>query len=117
MVRLMQSRRAARLMAALVLVAAVLPNVLYVGHWSAPGPEAAHSHSTATPEESDEHELHCHKGPSRCAGPQSLTGSLWVGEEAGLLALDAQPRQVDLIETTRRIEAPTARILQPPKTV
>jgi hypothetical protein len=113
-VRLASSRRGLRILAIVVLVAAVLPNVLYLGH--SPGAEAAHEHNGAESRGTDEHELHCHKGPSRCAGPQSLTGSIWAGEDAGLLSLDRPVRAFVETRTESAADGVTARVLQPPRT-
>jgi hypothetical protein len=112
-VRLASSRRGLRILAIVVLVAAVLPNVLYLGH--SPGAEAAHEHNGAESRGTDEHELHCHKGPSRCAGPQSLTGSIWVGEDAGLLSLGGPVRAFAERGTASSADGVTTRILQPPR--
>ena len=97
-----------------MLLAAVMPNVLYIGH----GPTApSHSHSAEAPardEGTDEHVQHCHVGAAKCAGPQSLVGTWSVGE--GLLI--PQPpllRVVQESEYVAAIESEPSLFLRPPQ--
>lgn len=111
----------------LVLLLAVTPNVMYLGHGPlsvapADAHEASsHAHPGESPAEdtsqAEEHALHCHTGPSSCAGSQSLTGSLWVGEDAGLLSFDATPRVADAGYIATNTETPSHKLLQPPRHV
>jgi hypothetical protein len=71
--------------AAVVLLLAVLPNALYLGHWPfLPGFETA-----STPAEAHEHAGHCHAGPSKCtdAPPSSPQPMLLADSSVAVLAL------------------------------
>jgi len=109
--------RFARAVAVLLLLGAVLPNVTYVGHIGA----ESHAHAAETASHgppgpsADEHTLHCHTGPARCAGAQALVGAIWVGEEAGLLAPAAETSTTLDTITLLTPEAPVLRILEPPR--
>jgi len=76
-----------------VLLAAVLPNVLYVGHLPASG----HQHID-TAAEAEEHAEHCHLGPAKCSGQASLTGTWTIGDHEWSLAPNARPEQIELGE-------------------
>ena len=101
----------------LILLVAVLPNVLYVGH----GPlSVGHDHAEQDAHGGavgvgGEHAEHCHVGPSRCGGSQSMVGTWWAGEDSGLLSLDGLVRAVPHSDSLRAIDALPVRILQPPK--
>lgn len=71
-------RRFVRLLALVVLLGAVLPNVTYVGHWTFRGLE----HAAMNP---DGHANHCH-GTSACAG-EAAYGLKWVTEGSDDLLL------------------------------
>jgi hypothetical protein len=113
-----QSPARTRLFALFVLAAAMLPNILYIGHWGPPT-AAAHSHSQAAHHqpapEADEHAQHCHTGPAKCAGPQALAGAIWVGEDAGLLGLNTTPRIIPISEELYVLDSFGSRLLQPPR--
>ena len=102
-----------RASAVFVLLVAVLPNVMYLGH----GPTApGHVHSAAEErQESDaEHVQHCHVGPSKCSGPQSLVGTWWIGDEA--TPVDPPARAVDNGSSPlEAIPANISRSLRPPQ--
>lgn len=117
-----------RFAALLILFGSVLPQVLYVGHWPAPGVtnvsaeavERAHDESASADSHGEgggAHELHCHAGPSKCGGPQAMVGAVWVGEDSGLLGLDATPRAQSRDTAMLNVEAPFSRILQPPQPI
>ncbi len=86
-----------------ILLFAVLPNVLYVGHWSfpsGPGDQVIHTEAKA-----EEHAAHCHIGPSNCANQQSFVGTWWVGEDPLPISLDGptyatEPKSGDMAEET-----------------
>jgi hypothetical protein len=118
--RLYFRRNLLRLGALFVLLAAVLPNVTYVGHWNAPEASAAHTHSGEShgdqvPASSDDHAEHCHTGPAKCSGPHAITGSIWVGEDAGLLTLDPPLRILSRSGDIYVLEKLGSKILQPPR--
>jgi hypothetical protein len=113
-----REERLVRLGAVFVLLAVVLPSVTYMGHWPIAGvhahnDEAApHTHSAPN---SDEHASHCHVGPAKCAGSQAMVGSIWVGEDAGLLTLDAPHRRMETQHEARAADGVSVRLLQPPQ--
>jgi hypothetical protein len=65
-----------------VLLAAMLPNILYIGHWPTAGAAEGHTHthpplaSSAT-----EHAAHCHGDTSQCDAP-ALVLVTWVPGES-----------------------------------
>ena len=71
-------RRFVRVLAVVVLLGAILPNVAYVGHWTIAG-------LGAPAEASDGHADHCH-GASSCA--ENVFGLQWWIEGDGAPALD-----------------------------
>jgi hypothetical protein len=98
-----------------VLLAAILPNLLYVGH----GPtEPVHAHETEGARESTErggeHVQHCHVGPSKCAGQPSLVGMWWVGDAPLLPEPDLFLATVGSAEINP-IDPPSVRLLRPPQ--
>jgi hypothetical protein len=105
----------------LVLLTAVLPNVTYVGHWSAPDAGAvAHthvenSHGEQPDSSADDHAQHCHTSPAGCSGPSAIAGSIWVGEDAGLLNLDAAPHTERVGMDYHALNTFGSKILQPPR--
>lgn len=95
-----RQRRFVRVMALLVLLAAILPNVTYFGHWNFRGLSSAAAEASA-----DGHANHCHGTPS-CAdqaavGPQSLidAGSVPVlaGGPERALSRDGSPSPLDTV--------------------
>lgn len=103
--------------AVFILFGAVLPNLTFLGHMQ---PAASHSHATHqanTPQDSsgEEHTLHCHAGPSSCAGAQSMVGAIWVGEDSGLIAPASGSRATPDFSQPTTPEAPVIRLLKPPR--
>ena len=96
----------------LILVFALLPGVTYMGHWSAGAGSHADAHDSSS---LTEHEAHCHGGLSKCAGAEAMVGTMWVGEESGLLSLTSPDLRVETSETVAAIEGELSRILQPPR--
>jgi hypothetical protein len=113
-----RGKRLARAAAVFLLLGAVLPNVTYLGHIGVD----SHSHAAEAArhdpsgENGEEHTLHCHTGPARCAGAQAMVGAIWVGEDAGLLAPAAETSTAIDSLTLTSPEAPVLRILEPPRT-
>lgn len=98
-----------------ILLAAILPNLLYVGHGFT---EPAHAHetegATESTERGDEHVQHCHLGPSTCAGQSSLVGTWWVGDASLLPEPDLVLATIDSAEI-HPIDPPSIRLLRPPQ--
>jgi hypothetical protein len=115
-----------RFAALVILFGAILPQVLYVGHWPVPGVAQAgapavveHTHGEGADHHGTtggEHELHCHAGPAKCGGPQSMVASMWIGEDAGLLAFSDTPRISYTEAALPSVDPLVALILQPPQT-
>jgi hypothetical protein len=107
--------RFARSISRFILLGVLLPNIAYLGHWgvaeSADAPAAGHAEKVP----SEEHALHCHAGPSKCAGPQAITGSIWVGQDSGLVTPDGAIRPFLEAPSVTAIEPPAARLLEPPR--
>ena len=105
--------------AVFILLGAVLPNMVYLGHMQ---PAPSHSHDTQqpnTPQDSpgEEHELHCHAGPASCAGAQSMVAAIWVGEDSGLITPPAETTTAPDSAQPTPPEAPVFQILEPPRAV
>ena len=87
-----RKRRLVRVVALVVLLGAILPNVTYVGHWSIRGLGGAAAASN------DGHANHCH-GSSACAN-QAVYGLQWWSDAEAIVSLDggltrAEPRERD----------------------
>jgi hypothetical protein len=98
--------------AAFILLLAVITNISYLGHWGSAAAEHAPVHSAA---EAEEHAEHCHLGPSRCSGQQSLVGAFWLGDGRALLTLVGALRHVDVAEVPLATDAPAAPPAPPPR--
>lgn len=101
-----------------VLLFAVLPNVLYIGH--APADSHAHSHAPphnhASQTSAGDHTLHCHTGQAQCGGPHSLTGASWFGDPGPSVHFPHPLRAVDTVPEPSYLLDIEHRILQPPRT-
>ncbi|MEX0683506.1 MAG: hypothetical protein WD904_04280 [Dehalococcoidia bacterium] len=110
--------RFVRSVARFILLGVLLPNFVYLGHWTTTGTEAhetTHHHRQPDAAADDAHTLHCHTGISKCGGAQAMVGALWVGEDAGLFAPDDAPKPILLAPAAIAPEPPTLLLLQPPK--
>jgi hypothetical protein len=109
-------KRLGRSIARFILLGVLLPNVAYVGHWGPASAETAHedAHKTQT---ADEHDLHCHTGPSRCSGPQATVGSINVNEDSGLVTPEGTIQPTLDAPADMAPEPPSFRLLQPPQAV
>ncbi len=76
-----RKRRFLRVLALVVLLGAILPNVTYIGHWSIGGLETATASANA-----DSHANHCH-GSSACSD-QAAYGLQWWADSEDALTLD-----------------------------
>jgi hypothetical protein len=108
-----RQRRRLRPWALIILVLAFVPNVSYMGHWSSTGAYAQTSHE-AHRESAEDHAAHCHTSAAKCSA-QSLVGSLWAGEDAGLLSFTAPYLREQDFDDRPATDAPASRILQPPQ--
>lgn len=87
-----RQRRFVRVVALVVLLGAILPQVTYLGHWSIQGLNVAAAASN------DGHANHCH-GSSACAD-QAAYGLQWWSDAEAAVSLDgglmrAEPRERD----------------------
>ena len=103
-----RQRRFVRVFALLVLLAAILPQVTYLGHWSIRGLSVS---ATAG---GDGHANHCH-GSSACAD-QAAYGFQWLSDTQDAVSLDgglarAEPRQRDASPADAFVSPPE----RPPK--
>lgn len=107
----MNKRRGQKLLragAVFVLLAAVMPNVLYIGHGpTEPSHKSPHSHGAAAADvgstSGEAHVQHCHVGAAKCAGPQSLVGTSWIGDshlppEPGLVRVIGEPTAITVLD-------------------
>ncbi len=89
-----------------VLLLAMAPNIMYVGHWGG----GEHEH-ISSPAEAQEHAEHCHLGPSKCAGIGSASvlpqiGGVAVVLAGALLAIGWAAGQVKATGLPARVEHP-----------
>ncbi len=97
-----------------VLLAALLPNVTYMGHWPIGGLDV-HLDSGDAAATLAEHEQHCHVGPAHCGGGESMVGTPFAGDESGALSLPGSEIKFDAVYDQRPRDGFAARILQPPQ--
>ena len=98
-----RQRRFVRIVAFVVLLVAILPQVTYLGHWSIRGLGSAAAASN------DGHANHCH-GSSACADQAAYGLQLWSDAEAAV-SLDggltrAAPRERDASTSDAFISPP-----------
>ena len=98
-----RQRRFVRMVAFIVLLGAILPQVTYLGHWSIRGLSVS-----AAPAE-DGHAYHCHGSPA-CAD-QAAYGLQWWSDMGDALSLDsglmrADPRERDASTSDAFISPP-----------
>jgi hypothetical protein len=111
---LARQKRLVRLGAVFVFVMVLLPNIAYVGHWSPPA-ETTHAHSGQTEQQTNDHAVHCHNGPSQCSGAQSTIGTWWIGDDPNPITANEPRRGVQVDDSAIATEPPSNRILRPPK--
>lgn len=98
-----------RVMAMVVLLGTILPNVTYVGHWTVRGL----GNATATAEASThDHANHCH-GPSACADQPAYSLQWWRDNQKALV-LDGDPERAQAPEAVPSPTEPTIAPLDPP---
>lgn len=106
-----------------ILLFAILPSVTFVGHGPiAVGPSQSQNHvHSGVPQGGDDegdHASHCHKGLSKCGGgSQSLVGTWWVGDDAGVPDPDDDLLRI-IPSSDRSLHTSDiySKILRPPKT-
>ncbi len=101
--------------AAFVLLAVILPNLMYVGHWSSDHDTQKHSADSGVNVAA--HAAHCHFGPAKCSGEPALVGTWWVGEEPFKLWLDGQMLPISSAAESTIQELPLGVETPPPRTV
>ena len=106
----MSARRGKRLVsvgAAVVLLGAVLPNVLWLGHWNIPGLEV-----TSKAQAAHDHASHCH-GNSSCVNEASYGLQWWSAREEALV-LDSGLQRAEALEQAPSPSEPAVWPLDPP---
>ncbi len=98
-----------------VLLAALLPNVTYMGHWPIGGLDVHFDEGSDPAAALAEHEDHCHVGPAHCGGGESMVGTPFAGEDSGALSLPGSEMKFDALHDQRPQDGFAARILQPPR--
>ena len=99
-----RQRRFVRVVALVVVLGAILPNVTYLGHWSIRGL------SVSAEAGDDGHANHCHGSPS-CAD-QAVYGLQWWSDMEGGVSLDGDPLRA---EPWERDGAPIDAFVTPPE--
>ena len=102
-----QRERLIALGAMVVLMLAVLPNVLWLGHWSVPGLGA-----TAEAAARHDHASHCH-GSASCAD-QAGYGLQWWSEREGTLVLAGGAEREQAPVQAASVSQPPVPPLDPP---
>ncbi len=98
-----------------VLLAALLPNVTYMGHWPIGGLDVHFDAGVDPAAALAEHEDHCHVGPAHCGGGESMVGTPFAGEDSGALSLPGSEMKFDAGHGQRPQDGFAARIFQPPR--
>lgn len=111
MMTLRQQRMIVSAGALFVLVAALLPGIVYMGHWGS----AAKNHDHAGEMHATAHEDHCHIGPSKCSGGLSTVGTWWVGEDPVAVEPDTVPTILVEDSNVAVVSAHAEPIFQPPR--
>ncbi len=98
-----RKRRFVRVLALVVLLGAILPNVTYIGHWTIRGLETANAEASA-----DSHANHCH-GSSACADQAAYGLQWWTESEDALILNGGQERA----QTPDRDASPIEPVIAP----
>ncbi|HUF52644.1 MAG TPA: hypothetical protein VMR52_02570 [Dehalococcoidia bacterium] len=112
---LLARRRFGRSVARFILLGVLLPNVVYLGHWGVGTSDAAQEAAHHESHGADEHDLHCHAGPAKCAGAQATVGSININEDSGLVTPEGTIRPTLDAPAEFAPEPPSSRLLQPPQ--
>ncbi len=98
--------------ALLIFLSAILPNLLFLGHWGLLVSAEGHSHG---PAEAQAHVEHCHLDVTHCGGQPSLTGVWGLDpQERLLLPAGLTPPVVLAIAHTLSFDEPELAVLRPP---
>ena len=104
------------LASAAVLLLAVLPNILYIGHLPIPGVAAYHEHPSSAQEARDD-ASHCHYGPAGCSDhshPSTSSWSLPAATEVAMVSTATAPGVFsDAPDVTQAISARSDKPPQP----
>ena len=105
-------QRLLRVSSLLVLLLAVAPNVLFVGHWPVIGDSRID-----TREEAAEHAAHCHGGEQGCSQSEVFSQALPAATNAFLIVVIGG--MVLLIEAKSRLQhdEPDRRLRKPPQLI
>lgn len=106
-------KRFLRVTSWLILVFALLPSITYFGHWPAmaAGPHGHDDSSVSA------HQAHCHGKVSSCAGSEAMVGTVWAGDDTGVLSLTSPDRYIEIKQTVAAVEGEPSLVLQPPRAV
>ncbi len=102
-----RKKRLVRVVALVVLLGAILPNITYIGHWTIRGLETANAEASA-----DGHANHCH-GSSACAD-QAAYGLQWWTEAENALNLNGGRERAQAPERDASPIEPVIAPLDPP---
>ncbi len=102
-----RKKRLVRVVALVVLLGAILPNITYIGHWTIRGLETANAEASA-----DGHANHCH-GSSACAD-QATYGLQWWTEAEDALNLTGGPERAQAPERNASPIEPIVALPDPP---
>ena len=109
-------RRVVALASAAVLLLAVLPNILYIGHLPIPGVAAYDEHPPSAQEARDG-ASHCHYGPAGCSDhshPSTSSWSLPAATEVAMVSTATAPGVFsDAPDVTQAISARSDKPPQP----
>ena len=104
-----RKRRFVRVLALVVLLLAILPNVAYIGHWTIRGLETGTAEADA-----DSHANHCH-GSSACSDQAAYSLQGWTEAEDALNLNGGRERAQAPERDASPIEPIIARLDPPPQ--
>ena len=105
---------AVRVGAFVVLLFALAPNILYVGHWGPGAEQKAHAHDSGTAQAG--HAEHCHGNANQCDAPAMVSVSWVIGESLPQAPPDALLIAILPPFVPGDLEATVAVIKPPPRT-
>jgi hypothetical protein len=109
-----QGERRLGVLAALILVFAVAPQVAYLGHWPIPGSGDGHSHIHSE-SQARAHAAHCHLDPANCSEQSSSPAQWWIGDDLQLQSENDELQPILPIADAAVPEPPTFIIKPPPR--
>lgn len=105
-----------RIMSVVVLLGAILPNVLYLGHWPIRGVHGTHTH-VHSDQQSQSHASHCHYGPASCFDQPLVSTDWWLSDDQWSTLFDNEPQRVESYTDDITLESPVFRLKPPPRYV